>query len=214
MCPFESINISIEKADYISNWDTLAFGRSYNDLDTPLEMPKAPYDHIQIEGIRNVLSDCEDIKYENWTSLDLSERERLLNSLEKQIAVIEYRPACQVKLAPLDTMQWGGYDPVTKVITINSFYVGQSDLETFREVIDTLIHEGRHAYQDYNVNMAEVHPRHSEVKSWAECMHGGKWGYWGDCTTQLGLRLYEQQSIEIDARNFTEDVLKSFNEKV
>ncbi len=55
----------------------------------------------------------------------------------------------------------------------------------FMEVLDTLVHEGRHAYQDYNVNVYEIHPRHSEVASWAETMEGGKWGYHGDTSTVL-----------------------------
>ena len=107
------------------------------------------------------------------------------------------------------------YNPETKTIDINSIYVKMSDVDKrqFREVIDTLIHEGRHAYQDYNVNVCEVHPRHSEVISWAETMEGGKWGYHGDVSTKLGQRLYEQQAIEIDARNFAADVLDKFEQK-
>ena len=44
-------------------------------------------------------------------------------------------------------------------------------------------------------------------------MEGGKWDYWGDTSSLLGQRLYEQQSIEIDARNFAADVINKFNEK-
>ena len=172
---------------------------------------EAPQDHIQIEQISEILSDCEEIKYENWVTLELSEKESVLNSLEERIAEIECRPACPIRLLPLEERQWGGYNPVTKDITINSDYAELSDHHTYKEVVDTLIHEGRHAYQDYNVNVAEIHPRHSEVVSWAETMEGGKWGYWGDCSTLLGQRLYDQQSIEIDARNFARDVLDKLN---
>ena len=110
---------------------------------------------------------------------------------------------------------FGGYSPESKSIDINASYIEQSeyDYNMYREVLDTLIHEGRHAYQDYNVNVCEIHPRHSEVSSWAETMEGGKWGYHGDTSTLLGQRLYEQQSIEIDARNFAMDVLDRFEQK-
>ena len=173
---------------------------------------EAPQDHIQIEQISDVLTACEELKYENWVSLELSEKETVLNTLEERIAEIEHRPSCPIHLLPLAIEnQWGGYNPETKDITINSLYAEQSDYYTYREVIDTLIHEGRHAYQDYNVNVAEIHPRHSEVASWAETMEGGKWGYWGDCSSLMGQRLYEQQSIEIDARNFADDVLNNLN---
>lgn len=172
---------------------------------------EAPQDAIQIEQISEVLTGCEEIKYENWTSLELSEKEAVLNTLEERIAEIECRPACPVRLTELEEGLWGGYNPESKDITINSLYAEQSDFRTYREVIDTLIHEGRHAYQDYNVKVAEIHPRHSEVVSWEETMEGGKWGYWGDCSSLMGQRLYEQQSIEIDARNFATDVLDKLN---
>lgn len=192
--------------------------KTYNDLNLPLETPisrveiqLAPSDIEQVDEICEYISGMEDIKYENWVSLELSEKESVLNSLEKRIAEIEHRPACEIHLSPLGEGVWGGYNPVTKDITINSQYAELSDYDTYREVVDTLIHEGRHAYQDYNVNVAEIHPRHSEVASWAETMEGGKWGYWGDSSTLLGQRLYEQQSIEIDARNFAADVLDKLN---
>lgn len=172
---------------------------------------EAPHDYVQIEQISDVLSNCEEIKYENWVNLELPEKESVLNSLEERIADIECRPACPIRLTPLEDGQWGGYNPVTKDITINSDYAGKSDFGTYREIVDTLVHEGRHAYQDYNVNVCEIHPRHSEVESWAETMGGGKWEYWGDCSSLLGQRLYEQQSIEIDARNFAADVLDKLN---
>lgn len=172
---------------------------------------EAPHDHIQIEQISEALYECDEIKYENWVNLELSEKECVLNSLEERIAEIECRPSCPIHLKPLEENQWGGYNPITKDITINSDYAERSDFGTYREIVDTLVHEGRHAYQDYNVNVQEIHPRHSEVKSWADNMDGGKWGYWGDCSTLLGQRLYDQQSIEIDARNFASDVLEKLN---
>lgn len=109
----------------------------------------------------------------------------------------------------------GGYNPETKGIELNEHMIESSgnDYIYYTELLDTLIHEGRHAYQDYNVNENEVHSRHSEVESWAETMEGGKWDYWGDTSSLLGQRLYEQQSIEIDARNFAADVINKFNEK-
>ena len=213
MGSFENIDRSPEKSNYVSRWFTKEPMTKplYEELNAPLEKPEAPHDHIQIERISEVISSCKDIKYENWISLKLEEKEKILNSLEERIAEIEHRPACYIRLMSLRKDQWGGYNPATKDITINSSFVKLSDYNTYCEVIDTLVHEGRHAYQDYNVNVNEIHPRHSEVESWAETMHGGKWEYWGDCSTVLGQRLYEQQSIEIDARNFAADVLEKLS---
>ena len=210
MCSFEKIDKPFEKPSSVRRWLTSEpMTKSlYENLNTPLEKTEAPYDHIQVERISEVLSRCKDLKFENWVSLSLKEKGKLLNSLEDRIAEIEHRPACHIKLTELRHDQWGGYSPITKDITINSSFVKLSDYNTYCEIIDTLVHEGRHAYQDYNINVNEVHPRHSEVESWADTMQGGKWEYWGDCSTKLGQRLYEQQSIEIDARNFAADVLE------
>lgn len=176
---------------------------------------EAPQDFIQIEQVSDVLAYCEELNFEHWQSLELSEKESVLNALEVKIAEIEHRPPCPVRLVNMPANMWGGFNPGSKTIDINRSYVEASaqDNGLFREILDTLVHEGRHAYQDYNVNVCEVHPRHSEVNSWAETMAGGKWGYHGDTSTLLGQRLYEQQSIEIDARNFAADVLDKFDQK-
>ncbi|WP_018669142.1 hypothetical protein [Bacteroides gallinarum] len=176
---------------------------------------EAPQDYIQIERISDVFSECKELRYENWQSLELSEKVEVLNDLEQEIAEIEHRQACPIRALDMPSHQFGGYSPDSKTININASYIESSgyDRNMFREVLDTLVHEGRHAYQDYNVNVCEIHPRHSEVASWAETMEGGKWGYHGDTSTFLGLRLYEQQSIEIDARNFAMDVLDKFEQK-
>lgn len=188
------------------------------------ERIEAPQDHIQIEQISKVLSDCKELKFDNWCNLELSERIDVLNALEKQIAEIEHRPACPVNYdVSMGSIQicgdnvygrLGGYSQDTKDITLNANMVESNDPTAYLEVIDTIVHEGRHAYQDYNIHVCEVHPRHSEVSSWAETMGDGKWRYWGDCSTELGQRLYEQQSVEIDARNFAADVKEKITDNL
>lgn len=177
---------------------------------------EAPQDFIQIEQVSDVLADCEALKFDYWRELGLSEKEYILNDLEAKIAEIEHRPPCPIRVVDMPSNVFGGFNPDSKTIDINAAYIERSSYDTdmFREVLDTLVHEGRHAYQDYNVNVCEIHPRHSEVASWAETMEGGKWGYYGDTSTWLGQRLYEQQSIEIDARNFAADVLDKFEQKI
>lgn len=191
--------------------DFIADNYDSNECVFKNQLLEAPQDYIQIEQISDVLTNCEELNYDNWISLELLEKENVLNTLEERIAEIEHRPACHIHLAELEDRCWGGYNPESKDITINSQYAEKSDYRTYCEIIDTLVHEGRHAYQDYNVNVTEIHPRHSEVATWAETMEGGKWGYWGDCSTLMGQRLYEQQSIEIDARNFAGDVMDKLN---
>ena len=168
---------------------------------------EAPQDFIQIEQISDTLSTCEEVKMSNWRKLELNEKVEVLNDLENRIAAIEHRPPCTIKAIPLKDGHFGYFDG--KDITINSKYMEMSgeNKKDYREVIDTVLHEGRHAYQNYNINVCEVHPRHSEVESWRDTHGDGKWRYWGSTYTRLGQRLYEQQSVEIDARNFASDVL-------
>ena len=202
-------------------WIDKIFGSKISEAYERLE---APQDYIQIEHISEVLSNCENLRFEKWCSLNLSERLEVLNDIESRIAEIEHRPACPVRYDfSMGNIQiygdevyghLGGYSSATNDITLNSHMVESNHPTAFMEVIDTIIHEGRHAYQDYNIHVREVHPRHSEVASWADTMGDGKWQYWGDCSTELGQRLYEQQSVEIDARNFAADVKERINDKL
>lgn len=202
-------------------WIEKIFGQK---VKVSYERIEAPQDHIQIEQISKVLSDCKELKFDNWCNLELSERIDVLNAVEKKIAEIEHRPACPVKYdASMGNIQifgdnvyghLGGYSQGTKDITLNANMVESNAPTAYLEVIDTIVHEGRHAYQDYNIHVCEVHPRHSEVASWSETMGDGKWLYWGDCSTELGQRLYEQQSVEIDARNFAADIKEKITDKL
>lgn len=180
---------------------------------------EAPQDFEQIQLVSDTLCEMKEFQLSNWEKLDIKERCEMLNILEEKIAEITHRPACPINLedkGPITISdgeaygRLGAYNPNIKYITINTELVKSNDPVALHEVLDTVIHEGRHAYQDYNVNECEVHPRHSEVVSWAETMEGGKWGYCGDSSTRLGQRLYEQQSIEIDARNFAADIMDKY----
>lgn len=216
---FHELNVPF--LDDIKQWIGEIFGTEVKETYEQLE---APQDYIQIEQISDLLENCEELKFENWTKLELSEKIDVLNELESRIAEIEHRPACPVRydatMGEIEVFddqvygRMGGYSPDTKDITLNANLLESSDPRVYLEVIDTIVHEGRHAYQDYNINVCEVHPRHSEVESWAETMGDGKWGYWGDCSTLIGQRLYEQQSVEIDARNFAHDVTDKITDKL
>lgn len=185
---------------------------TYQNMEL-LEQVEAPNDIEQIEQISDVVSSCDELRYENWENMSVSEKAEAINQLEQQIAQIECRPACQVRFAEMEPNEYGGYGG-NGDITLNECLL-ENDIDTYKELIDTIVHEGRHAYQDYNMHVQEVHPRHSEVESWRDTWGDGegKWTYWSDCRTELGQRLYEQQSIEIDARNFAGDVILELSKK-
>ena len=150
-----------------------------------------------------------DLRYENWESLSPNERLNMLQDTECHIANIEHREPCPIVVKELPENEFGFYSPDTRTITINERYLNDSDFNSYKETLDTLIHEGRHAYQDYNLTEREVHPRSGEVNNW-------KWneneiGYQN--AEKFGFEAYAMQPVETDARAFAEDVLKAYFNK-
>lgn len=170
---------------------------------------EAPNDIEQIQQISEYMSGHEELKYENWELLSPNERLNILQNAEYQIANIEHREPCPILVKELPENEFGFYSPYTRTITVNERYLNDSDFNSYKETLDTLIHEGRHAYQDYNLTEREVHPRSGEVNNW-------KWneneiGYQN--ADKFGFEAYAMQPVEADARAFADDVLKAYFNK-
>ena len=168
------------------------------------------------ERIAEYLSGLEDLKYENWTKLSLEQRKQLLNQIERQIAAIEHRPPLPIEVEKMKASTFGYQSNYYHKIALNSLYVGSNSQKDYREVIDTIIHEGRHAYQHYNVDKKLIHESASVVATWRENFYDPKYQYYnsGSCIIpvkgrlqDVGFRLYYYQPVEIDARNFAADVM-------
>jgi hypothetical protein len=103
--------------------------------------------------------------------------------------------------------------------------VGDDSKDLHREVIDTIIHEGRHAYQHYNTDVKTIHESMSEVMTWYENFYSPEYQYYHSGTQKViipyndgtmhdvDFRLYYYQPVEIDARNFAADVMKRLESK-
>lgn len=170
---------------------------------------EAPSDLEQISQISDYLAGIDELKYENWTQLEYTERKEILQQIENKIAEIEHRDSCCIRFEVMEYGCFGSFSPVSKDITLNSRYIASNEYSDYKETIDTLIHEGRHAYQDYNIYEREVHPRSGEVSNW-------KWnenqiGY--QIAEFAGFEAYAMQPVETDARAFAEDVLTNYLEK-
>lgn len=171
---------------------------------------EAPSDIEQISQIGDYLAVIDELRFENWKELSFEERQDVLQMAENKIAEIEHRNPCQINFKEMEYGSLGYFDPTTKEITLNSRYVNSDEFVGYTETLDTLIHEGRHAYQDYNMTEREVHPREGEVNMW-------KWnqediGY--QVCDYVGWEIYAMQPVESDARAFAADVLKNFNDKI
>jgi len=171
---------------------------------------EAPNDAIQIEQISDAMHEVEGIRYEEWKELSFDQRMEALNEMEHAIAEIEHRNPCPVYAEKLGEKHYGYFNHEDKHIVINSEYINSDSFKDHSEVLNTLIHEGRHAYQDYNLTEREVHPRQGELENWR--INEQEFGY-RDAKT-FGFESYSMQPLETDASAFANDVLKRFNEKI
>lgn len=184
-----------------------------------LEQTEIVTDLEMTEGIADYLESVEEIRYENWSKLSLEERAEVLNRIEQKIAEIEHRPAVRVFVEDMKANSLGYHSNTEHKIALNAKYVGANNPNLHREVLDTIIHEGRHAYQRYNVDVKCIHESASEVKQWEKNFYDPEWGYYSYRGQKIyiplndgkihdvGFRLYANQPVEIDARNFASDVL-------
>ncbi|NDV59085.1 hypothetical protein [Bacteroides sp. 519] len=178
-----------------------------DQIDTKLL--EAPNDFVQIEQVSDAMCEVEGLRYDDWKELSFDERMDTLNKLESIMAEITHRPASVVLAKELGEGCCGYFNSMSKEIVISSEHIKGESIECYANVLDTLIHEGRHAYQDYNLNEREVHPRQGELSNWRT--NELDYGY-RDVET-YGFEHYAMQPVEADARAFAEDVLKQYMEK-
>ena len=70
-----------------------------------------------------------------------------------------------------------------------------------------MIHEGRHAYQNYNLEQREVNSDSYSTFEWRQNMEDGY-----KSPEIYGFRAYWTQPVEVDARAFAQDVLDIYKE--
>lgn len=196
---------------------------------------EAPTDNEQIERIADYLSSREDIKFENWSKYSIEKMVEILNEIDKDVAKITHRNPQTVSAKNFDDPNTFG-EHIGNDIKINARLLEKSatNSDIFYKTLETFIHEGRHAYQSYNVLERRVHQSQAEVKSWAEnwksYSSNNQLGYYsGDPVTipfigplsfstpkltAIGERLYYYQPTEIDAREFASDVMTKYGDNL
>ena len=142
----------------------------------------------------------------NWNSLNVDEKLNVLQAVENEIAVREGRQPCQVsgEFIPSsdDAVTLGYYSQTTRDITINTEQLAPQSKygNDYKVHLDTILHEGRHAYQ-HQVVLGEIeHPDPQIVQSWADNMAPGHY-----ITYERNPRGYYSQPIERDARDFARE---------
>lgn len=186
----------------------------------PPKYLEAPNDMEQVCQILDVMRDTAGLKLEEWKKLSVDQRVELLNNLESKIADIEHRPACPIVLENLGGLSENngricghmGYHEADfwgERIVINSELVKSDNQVFYNEVLDTVVHEGRHSYQTYNMEQRQTHTSQGDLTNWQ--INLDKYG----CQDgqSCGFKLYWMQPVEADARKFAEDVLTAYKEK-
>lgn len=186
---------------------------------------EAPSDKVQQEQIASAMLEMDYLRFENWANLSLKGKVNLLNELEQKIATIEHRSPANIRSEVMEDESIFGYQ-LDGDIAINEkmMIASDSNPEVLDRMLQTLIHEGRHAYQHYNVEVRMVHQSEAEVNGWRENFNilgyangdpikipiiGGI-AYTDEGLAKIGARLYYYQPVEWDARVFAEDTMAAY----
>ena len=121
-----------------------------SQLDSVAEQDMAPGMEIQAEEISEAFLEIPELKYENWEHLSPEERIDALQRMETLTAEIEHRPMAPIVGEQMGSSTYGYFSPEDGMIHINLDYLTNNSYESYCETLDTLFHEGRHAYQTFN----------------------------------------------------------------
>lgn len=165
----------------------------------------APNMEIQAEAIRNAFCDMPELSFKHWKELGLDEKTELLCEFERKIAEIEMRPPLTVTHEATRPGVEGYFDG--KKIVISDRTLGRNDIKAYREVLDTLFHEGRHAYQFHNIFAVRTESSDELFRAWE--INIKELGYQpSDSYRTLGFQHYFCQPVELDARLFAETAVR------
>lgn len=150
---------------------------------------------LQVEEASERLSSIPEIQPENWGQLDEVQRLETLQNVENQMAEVQGRPALGIENSDLGSNVFGQYDG--DKIQINNEILANNDTSV-NEIVDTIVHEGRHAYQDYAVNNPGFDSNTELVNQWAENFEPGNYL----TSEEFGYEMYQNQPVEADAWSY------------
>lgn len=172
----------------------------------------APSMEIQAEKIKDIFENTPDLKYDNWKKLNIDERKKVLTDFEKDIARVEMRISMPVVYEKLSGGIMGYTDG--RKLVVSESVLKSNEYSDYKETMNTLFHEGRHTYQNYNLYVRRTEPSDETFNSWV--VNRKKLGYAsGDVSFPFNLSesfrqksfyQYYTQPVEVDARLFAETV--------
>lgn len=148
---------------------------------------KSPKDQQALDA----LSQIKEIQPDNWENLSEGEKRVALQKVETQMAEIQGRPSAELKVAKCKPGELGRYDGQTNQIVIaeDSF-----KKDGVKELVNTTVHEGRHAFQQYAIQHPEAHDNSAEIEAWRENLKPGNY-----IRPEVNFPGYLRQPVEADA---------------
>lgn len=178
-----------------------------------VEWPYAPDDGLKVIEASEIINSTEELRPENWEKLSLDEKRVVLQDVENRLAEATNRPACEVVFEEMEEGT-NGYH-VDGKIALNIDRLENTSPDGIRKIVTTLVHEGRHEYQSFNIHLVQmglppIEPNVEKVESWWINLidlgyQSGEIGLFD--FKKLGFKKYLAQPIEVDARVFAADVL-------
>jgi hypothetical protein len=149
---------------------------------------------LQVQDATAAIEAMDDLFPGAWQTLDAGDRLTALQDVVDQMAAIQGRPGVKVVPGAMPQGAFGAFDG--EQITVNAAHL-EGDMPV-GEFVDTIVHEGRHAYQAYAVEHPGAVTDSALVASWAENMAPGNYLN----AEQYGQELYQNQPIEADAWSY------------
>jgi hypothetical protein len=145
------------------------------------------------------LAGLEALRPEVWEQLSIEERLEAIQEIENRLAETSQREAVEVlgeTMEPGTLGYWDGH-----AIHINREVVANSPVD---QVVNVVVHEGRHAYQEYVLKVhPELYPDLEAEVAWL--LNSPPFGFYFDAAT-YGFEIYRAQPLEADAWSFGETV--------
>lgn len=159
------------------------------------------FDAQDIRKVASVLYSIPSLKPDMWKRLrDHNARLEALQEAETGIAAVVGRPVLPVLPAPLGPGEFGQCDG--QVIWVNEEYL---EPEFHQQMILTVVHEGRHAYQYYACANPGVHSDTLDTAAWQWNVQPGNY-----INSQDNPVRYRTQPVEADAFAYEEAVMDSY----
>lgn len=155
----------------------------------------------QIRVLASLLLSVPALRRGAWDNLATpNDKLEALQEAENGIAGLVGRPALTILPGQLDAGEYGLCDGET--IWVNEDYLEPGFNQ---EMIRTIVHEGRHAYQYYACSNPAAHGDAAEVEAWLSNLRPGHYIKWKENPGR-----YMSQPVEADAFAYEEAVMETY----